>query len=290
MSTVSQGEISKGGVMGFFDEEEDEDTGGKSAFEQQIEKEQRDRERFMDGSNVGSLYEIPEKLEPREAIWYYNVMDDRRNEVYQMHFARLTKLEDWLEVYTNAKDETPARELAFSKLANLDLDIKGWIELFEARFSDERVVKLCTRRLDELCKNSFVAWLEAYDTAPYASQIQQLAGRKLRLYATELDHWQALYDRSEIGSTHQISALQNILLLSRFEAIKRADRGKEEFKMLEHAASKGPKEWREEYEKVDMYSSACETAVLNIYISADLSRGKKEAKEEAAQEELRAAS
>ncbi len=255
--------------MAFFDEEEDEGE-STSALDKQIERDQRERERFMDSSGASDLYEIPEKLEPREAIWYYNVMDDRREEVYQMHFARLSRLEDWLEVYTNAKEETPARELAFSKLAGLTLDYRGYIELYEARYNDERIVDLATARLDALCGRTFERWLEVYDYAPYGSKIQQMAGRKLKVLAEDIHHWQALYDRSDIGSPQQVNALQQILLLSRFDQIQRTNRDEEEFKMLAHAASKGPKEWRQEYEKNDLYSPASEMAVLNIYISADI--------------------
>jgi hypothetical protein len=268
--------------VGFLDDDVIEDDGGKSALDQQIEKDQRDRERFMEGSSVGDLYEIPDKLEPREAIWYYNVMDDRRDEVYHMHFSRLKRLEDWLEVYTNSKEETPARELAFTKLAGLQMDYDGWIELYESRFNDERIVTLVKKRLEQICGDLFDKWLGVYDYAPYASQIQQLAGRKLKSLAKNIEHWQALYDRSEIGSPLQINALQQILLLSRFEQIKRTDREEEEFKMLAHAASKGPKEWFEEYEKSDFYSSASEIAVLNIYLSADMKSEAASPEEEAA--------
>lgn len=244
----------------------------KRGWEKQLEREQKERD-LLEGSGGRSVYDIPEKLEPTEAIWYYNVMDDRRDEVYNMHFAKLTRLEDWLEVYVAAKDGTPSHELAFAKLSALQMPIAGWVELHEARFHDERVVGLCNRRIESLAGDRFDQWLEAYDRAPFGSQVQLTAMRRMRNLAKELPEWQAIYDRSEIGSNNQVLALQNILLRTRFEAIRRRDKSSEEFKFLERSASRGPKEWRSEYESRDFYDPESEQAVLSMYLSADLRTG-----------------
>ena len=251
------------------EEEEEEEASSSSSWEKQLERERNERE-LLEGTSAASVYDIPERLEPTEAIWYYNVMDDRRDEVYAMHFSRLKRMEDWLEVYIAAKDGTPSHELAYSKLEALQMPISGWVELHEARFHDERIVGLCNRRIEALAGHRFDLWLQAYDTAPFGSQVQITAMRRLKNLAKEIEQWQAIYDRSEIGSNNQMMALQNILIKSRFERIKRHSKADEEFQFLKRAASKGVKEWRKEYEANDFYSNASEQAVISLYLSADL--------------------
>lgn len=254
--------------MGFFDSEEEESVGNN--WQKQIEREKRERELFMDSS--AGVYEIPDKLEPREAIWYYNVMEDRRNEVYELHLSRLSRLEDWLEIYTNSKEETPARELAYRKISKLDMNIRGWIGLYEARAHDERMVELSIKRLETACQGQFEGWLEVYDYAPYSSYLQQVATRRLRLYAKDPEHWQALYDRSDIGSAQQTNALQEIMILGRLPMVKRPNKQEAEAQSLNHAASRGPKEWMVQYGENDIHAPASDDAVLNIYLSADLKK------------------
>lgn len=256
------------------DEKESEES-EKSGWEKQLEKERSERE-LLEGSGTLSIYDIPDRLEPTEAIWYYNVLDDRRDEVYTLHFAKLKRMEDWLEIYVAAKDGTPAHELAYAKLTALELPISGWVELHEARFHDERIVGLCNRRIDTLAGNDFHLWLEAYDKAPFGSQIQHTAMRRMKNLAKELEEWQVIYDRSEIGSNNQIMALQNILLKTRFAAMRRKNKSDEEERFLKQAASRKPEEWRAEYEANDFYSNNSEQAVISLYLSADLRSGETE--------------
>lgn len=223
---------------------------------------------LIEGAQQG-IYDIPEKLSPVEAIWYYNLLDSRRQEVYQLHFARLTRMEEWLEIYSAADKNSPAQQLAFDKLGALDLPIGGWIELHEARFKDAKIISLCHQRIEVLAAEDFDKWREVFDLAPFGSHMQQLGMRKMRQLAATIDDHQAIYDRCDIGSTTQITALQNILLLSRFEHIKRVDKAVVENAAVAQAAAKGPSQWRREYDQHDFYDPLSSMSVINIYLSAD---------------------
>ncbi|MDR2638577.1 MAG: hypothetical protein LBC09_01920, partial [Helicobacteraceae bacterium] len=202
---------------------------------------------------ASGIYEIPEKLDLAEAAWYYNVLENRRDEVYAMYFARLKRMDEWLEAYAAAKDDSPAKEMAFEKLSALATDAKALVELREARFDDKRIVELCERRIAEISGDDFGKWKEIYDLAPFGSPLQINAMRRMRPLAKTLGEWRDIYDRAEIGSPAQTDATQNMLLLSRFDEIAREDAIASEKEFVERANERTPREWREEYEKYDLY-------------------------------------
>jgi hypothetical protein len=218
---------------------------------------------------ASGIYEIPEKLELSEAAWYYNILEARRDEVYAIYFARLRRMDEWLEVYVAAKDDSPAKAMAFNKLSALATDAKALVELREARFDDRRIVDLCERRIAEIAGDDFGKWKEIYDLAPFGSPLQFNAMRRMRPLAKTIDDWREIYDRSEIGSIAQNDAVENMLLLSRFDDIKREDAVADEQEFVRRAAERTPKDWRAEYEKYDLYDKRSELAAINIYLCAD---------------------
>jgi hypothetical protein len=218
---------------------------------------------------ANGIYEIPEKLEIGEAAWYYNALENRRDEVYAMYFARLKRMDEWLDVYSAAKEGTKAKELAFAKLAALEADAKTLIEIREARYDDQRIAELCDRRLAKIGGEEFAKWKEIYDLAPYGTQPRINALRRMRTLAASAKEWKEIYDRAEIGTNAQVEATQNMLLLSRFDEIKREDEGAIERKLVKNAIERTPLEWREEYERYDLYDKRSENAAINIYLSAD---------------------
>ncbi|MDR3347867.1 MAG: hypothetical protein LBN32_04560 [Helicobacteraceae bacterium] len=222
-----------------------------------------------------SVYEIPERMDVADAIWYYNLLADRREEIYRQHFARLQRMEEWLEIYALSEQDSAAHDLAFMKLSALQMDVSGWIALHEARFHDENIIKLCHSRIEVVAGQSFERWAEVFDLAQFGSALQQLAMRRMKPLANKLEDWQAIYDRSALGSANQINALQNVLLLSRFDTMRRR-REEDENDDLERAASKGPLQWRQEYESRDLYDKAGQIALINVYISADMREAAKE--------------
>ncbi|GHV01598.1 hypothetical protein AGMMS49521_2140 [Campylobacterota bacterium] len=215
------------------------------------------------------IYDIPDKLEPVEAIWYYNVLVERRDEIYNLYFVRLKRVEEWLEIYVSAEDGSAAKEMAFAKISSLHVQLKDWVELHEARYRDERMVKLCLERIETIVADDFDGWRQVFDLSPYGSQLQLIAMRRMRPLASTIEHYQAVYDRSEMGSSAQIQALQNMLLLGRFEQMGRKSLEVEEQEAMALAVSRGPKEWMQEYEKHDLYDPYGETALCNAYIAAD---------------------
>jgi hypothetical protein len=220
-------------------------------------------------SKEAGIFEIPENLDVARAAWYYDALENRRDEIYAMYFERLKRMDEWLEVYSAAKDGASAKEMAFAKLSSLESDAKGLIEIREARFDDARIVNLCDRRIAQICADSFERWREIYDLSPYGSQPRANAMRRMRPLAVSVKEWKAIYDRAEIGSRDQTEATQNILLLSRFDEIKREDAAASEQKSIEGAIERTPREWLEEYEKYDIFDKRSELAAINIYIAAD---------------------
>jgi hypothetical protein len=248
--------------VNFWDRDEKQETDGR-------QKAEATREAVLDASASG-MFEIPEKLTPAEAAWYYNAIESRRDEVYALYFARLNRMDEWLEVYVVAKEKSPARELAFSKLSAIAIDLRGWAELREARFNDKRIVDLCKKRIEEIAGGSFEKWKELYDFAPFGSPSRDKAMREMLALARTIEEWRELYDRSAIGSPSQNEAVENMLLLRQFDEIRRSDAEVEEKEFVDLAATRSPKEWRAEYEKYDIYDKRSETATINIYLSADL--------------------
>lgn len=240
----------------------------KSAWEKQLEVEKKERELFEGPQR--RYYEIPEKLEPLEALWYYNTLVDRQEEIYHNFLSRLKTMEEWLEVYIESKENMPSRDLAFRKLSELEMTLDELIELNEARYHDEKITTLTNRRISEYAVNSYDRWLEVHDQSPFGSKLKIQAIKNMRTFAKSLDDWQRLYERSDIGSKNQILALQNILLLSRFEMIRRKSKKEEELELMNEISLKGPKEWRKIYEKRDFYSRESANAVVSIYLSADM--------------------
>jgi hypothetical protein len=247
-------------VSVWYDEEESTSlTNGKEAREAVLNE------------TAKSVYEIPTKLDAGEAAWYYDLLENRRDEVYAMYFARLNRMDEWLEVYAAAKEGSPAKELAFFKLAALDLDAQNLIELREARFDDARIVELCERRIEKVAADNFDKWKEVYDLSPYGSRQRLSAMRRMRSLANAFGEWRDIYDRCEIGSPTQTAAAQNMLLLNPVDYIKRVNADDAEKEFIKRATERGAQEWRKEYDKYDLYDKRSELAAINIYLSADRS-------------------
>lgn len=244
----------------------DEEREEKSAWEKQLEVEKKERE-LLDGK-PHRFQEIPERLGPVEALWYYNTMPERQDEIYHNFLSHLRTMEEWLEIYIESKDNMPSKELAFDKLSELDLTLDEIMELHQARYHDDRVSVLTSKRAGEYAGDSFEKWIEVHDRSPYGSKIRILATKNLRNLAKDLHQWQQLYDRSEMGSKNQTVALQNILLKSKFERSENSQKAEDE--QVTDALLKGPEGWLEAYEKRDFHSKESAQAVVNIYISADL--------------------
>ncbi|GHS87053.1 hypothetical protein FACS189487_02460 [Campylobacterota bacterium] len=221
-------------------------------------------------------YDIPMHLTPAEAVWYYNYMERRRGEVYQMCFARLKSMDEWLEVYTAAQNGTAARELAIEKLTQLKLSSSQCVGLYEAQRSDEKIAELCTARFEEIAGGDIVKWRDLFDLSTYGSNLRTIALNKMRLSAQTIEDWQSIYDRTDIGSRHQIDALQNIWLLFRSDSIARVTEEGAGAELVSRAVTKTAKEWRKECGKYDIYDPASEIAAINIYIAADLRMNEKE--------------
>ncbi|MDR0746499.1 MAG: hypothetical protein LBE89_01260 [Helicobacteraceae bacterium] len=226
--------------------------------------------------NSAAFYSIPEKIDPVEAIWYFNLMESRRTEIYAAHFAPLKSMEEWLEIYIAAPRGSAAWNMALSMLTAMTLPLSGWIELHEARHGDDRIDSLCIARIERIADGDFQKWKEAFTLASYESVIRQLGMTNMLRFAKTIEEWREVYDNSELCSQEQEQALEQILLAGRFERpIRRMEQGENENDMLKRAKAKGPKEWREEYEKRDHYDASGEAAVCNIYISADLAESER---------------
>lgn len=244
--------------------EEDEELEEQSNWEKQLESEKKSRNLYE--GNPYRFQEIPDRLDPLDALWYYNTMPDRQEEIYHNFLSKLKTMREWLEIYVESTENMASKDLAFAKLSELDLTLEEIIELHETRYHDERIVALIVKRIDEYAGSDYKRWLLVYDSAPFESKIRVQAMKRLRWLAKTLNEWQELYDRNDIGSANQILALQNILLLSRFE--RKESKRKSDENLMQEAALKGSDEWRELYETKDFYSKESDNAVVNIYLSA----------------------
>ncbi|MDR3162821.1 MAG: hypothetical protein LBT81_03050 [Helicobacteraceae bacterium] len=226
--------------------------------------------------DLAALYNIPEKIDPVEAIWYFNLIENRRSEIYASHFAPLKSMEEWLEIYIAAPKGSAAWDMALSMLTAMTLPLNGWIELHEARRGDDCIGNLCISRIERIANGDFEKWREAFTLAPHGSAVRQLGMANMLRFANTIEDWWEIYDNSELCSQEQEQALEQILLAGRFEhLIRRMEQNENDKSLLERARMKGPKEWRDEYEKRDRYDASGEAAVCNIYISADLIENEK---------------
>ena len=220
--------------------------------------------------NLSFFIEITEDLTLDKVVWYYNNIKSKRFEIERMYFDRFKTYQEWYEVYKLSKLKDVSREMALEHIRTLIKNIDDILEIYDVDFSDEIMRKLAFDKILEVTPDEFDKWLYIYDETIFDKKLNRVAMKKCLQFATAKEHWQKIYDRSDIGSPIQLKAIQN--LYGRIELTE--DEKKHADSQESRIAYKSQSEYREDYEQERFGSNKQLNALVNKYLAADNVAGK----------------
>lgn len=220
--------------------------------------------------NLSFFIEITEDLELDKVVWYYNNIKSKRFEIERMYFDRFKTYQEWYEVYKLSKLKDVSREMALEKIRELIKDIDDILEIYDVDFSDEIMRKLAFDKILEVTPDEFDKWLHIYDETIFDKKLNNTAMKKCIQFAKEKDDWQKIYDRSDIGSSIQLKAIQHL-----YGRIELSEEEKKHADTQESTISyKSQSEYNQLYENERFGSNKQLNTLVNKYLAADDAAGK----------------
>jgi hypothetical protein len=239
----------------------------------EIEKvEQMVREAERNGREVEftELFEIPEGLEVIHAAWYYNKLKAKREEVYMRYFNYFKSYHEWYSLYKISMPDEATRKLSFQRIKETVEKVSDLQNLYEVDAADSSMRDMVLEQIQIFAKPHFPVWLSIYDLAPYSSRLKALAMKKCIRYARKFDDWEAIYERSIMGSKHQMFA---VVKMWEFEKSMKAD--SEKIKELSIAKqNKYTIAKRMSEESFDSLNH--DNLVMNLYLEIDKEKSEEE--------------
>lgn len=225
---------------------------------------------------LSHFIEITEDLELDKVVWYYNNIQGKRFEIERMYFDRFKTYQEWYEVYKLSKEKNVTRGMALEKIRELITDIDDILEIYDVDFHDEVLRKMAFEKIIEVSPDEFDAWIYIYDASIFDRKLNNTALKMCLRYAKTRDDWQKIYDRSELGSSVQLKAIQKLygrIKLNEEEQKQAVDQAKP-------ANYKSQKEYSQEYENEVFGSMKQENIIVTKYLAADFAAGEEPDDEE----------
>lgn len=219
---------------------------------------------------LSHFIEITEDLELDKVVWYYNNIQGKRYEIERMYFDRFKSHQEWYEVYKLSKPKNVTRGMALEKIRELIENIDDILEIYDVDFHDEEMRKMAFDKIVEVTPDEFDAWLYIYDESIFDRKLNKLALKMCLKYAKTRDNWQKIYDRSEIGSSIQLKAIQQ--LYGRIELTKEE---KEHIgpQKRDKSGYKSQEEYRQDYDEEVFGTIKQENIIVSKYLAADNAAG-----------------
>jgi hypothetical protein len=215
--------------------------------------------------DISHLTEITQDMPLERVMWYFNNMPSKRYEVERMFFDHFKTYQDWYGVYKVSKPKDMSFDIALVKIRKMIKNIDDLLEIYDVDFSDEVMRKLAFEKIIEVTPDSFDAWLYIYDESIFDLKLNKLALKRCLRFATDKEHWQKIYDRSDIGSAVQLKAIQQ--LYGRIEIKEKELNG--EAKLSQEGNYKSQKEYNALYDEERFGSNKQENILINKYLAAD---------------------
>ena len=212
---------------------------------------------------IANLMEITDDLPIDQVVWYYNNVPGKRYDIEKMYFDRFKTYQEWYEVYKASRPKDPTLMMSLSMIFKKAKTIRMLLEIYDVDFNDELLRKSSLEKIIERGAESFDNWLFIYDESIFDEKLNHMALKKCLRYATTMDHWQKIYDRSEIGSSMQIKAIQK--LYGKIHISEKEIQHKE----IKTAAHRSQAEYISMYEAETFGSAKKENILVNKYLSAD---------------------